>query len=1333
MNIFNTVRTWFAKAVVKATGGNLTLIPRWLRYAPFFPSWPNLVREAYKGNATVFACMWLLQRTFVSPELWAWKQNAEGEYDPIPEHVFRKLIQKPNPDMGEREFKQFVITYAPLGGSVFIWMQRGQGGGVIALWPFHRGQVTPIPGRNTEEGLVHYYVLDVGNGEYANPWGLDRHDNLMGVAIPKTEMLQWKWAIDPEYPWEGMGALIASASDVDLRNELRRFIFSLLKNDASPRVVVTMAEGEQLDEDVVMRLRAQWKQAHGGENRGTPGFLEAGMKIERLGFNMQEMQIESLADGPDVAICSGFGIQPAVVGTLVGLKNSGVQANFEEANRMYHEMTLVPLWESFSSEMQQGLSDKPQYIGIRIAFNLKAVRALQENLNETEKRLVSGWNAGALTRAQYLRGLGYEASPTDEVLKVTLTTSFVPVGQMVALPVSTQGVPPSADSAPENLESVQGLNGAQINAALDIMARLAADQISQAAAVELMVAMGLEREMAEKIVNSVEANPNALEELKRKTKGRGDAPGYGPGRFGFECATCAFFTPTYCKRYQFAAQPEDGCQAWQKYEWASTQVDLPVELHPLFFQLTGAIAEEDLIQDGREMEPHITVKYGLLPDTLAAVVQVADKAEPFALAFGEVAYFSNDEFDVVFVEVFSQELIALHEAIQKAAPHVTTHPVYQPHLTLAYLKPGLGPKYAGEELADMIRPGWNEPFLLSTRVRVAQISFSQVDGTKVILPLRGRKGEPEPEHKGDNWLHATKKRLQPLIDGQRKLRTRLQGRMEADVQAYFDGLAKRVVGRARASEKADQPPLPGFADLFEGEEPEHLARLMERYALEIAMASWEYLNVALDETIDLDLTNPAITKLLEKAAKQVRGIDQETRQAVIDLLKTANDNGWSIYDLVRGKDGHTGLEDLVAQTYRGRAEAIARTELGHAQNGASFERYKAGGVKHVMVFDNGFANSHPFCTEIDGKVVSLEWMERNPLQHPRCLVPGTQVLAPNLRTAYRRKFEGKVVTLRTASNHELTVTLNHPILTDRGWVAAGKLRPGDHVVHSLDGEGIKRLFDPYDNQMETPIENLFDASLETLGVSSVIMPGAPEQFHGDGFDGEVHIVFADGFLRGYAERFSADLMKHLEKRPLKLGMDYASLFHAEGAPFEKLKALFASTDRLVSRFGALQASFGRKLSHFQGAGFRERTDVKATPLEGFSQSASVHPDFIREHLTTRPTLIAGVQGVEIETVKEIGVDGQTSLPKAAVDDLLRNVEFIGESLDRFTSHMALVEIVEVRESDFSGHVYNLETTQGWYLANGIITHNCVRAFGPVFDYDGEVEQREVPFGGQFDG
>ncbi|EEN5283700.1 hypothetical protein YC81_22355 [Salmonella enterica subsp. enterica serovar Enteritidis] len=35
------------------------------------------------------------------------------------------------------------------------------------------------------------------------------------------------------------------------------------------------------------------------------------------------------------------------------------------------------------------------------------------------------------------------------------------------------------------------------------------------------------------------------------------------------------------------------------------------------------------------------------------------------------------------------------------------------------------------------------------------------------------------------------------------------------------------------------------------------------------------------------------------------------------------------------------------------------------------------------------------------------------------------------------------------------------------------------------------------------------------------------------------------------------------------------------------------------------------------------------------------------------------------------------------------------------------------EADFCGHVYNLENEQNWYLANGIIAHNCRSTTAPV--------------------
>lgn len=36
----------------------------------------------------------------------------------------------------------------------------------------------------------------------------------------------------------------------------------------------------------------------------------------------------------------------------------------------------------------------------------------------------------------------------------------------------------------------------------------------------------------------------------------------------------------------------------------------------------------------------------------------------------------------------------------------------------------------------------------------------------------------------------------------------------------------------------------------------------------------------------------------------------------------------------------------------------------------------------------------------------------------------------------------------------------------------------------------------------------------------------------------------------------------------------------------------------------------------------------------------------------------------------------------------------------------LDEVIEIQRYPFRGHVYNLETEEGWYIGNGIVTHNC---------------------------
>jgi hypothetical protein len=65
-----------------------------------------------------------------------------------------------------------------------------------------------------------------------------------------------------------------------------------------------------------------------------------------------------------------------------------------------------------------------------------------------------------------------------------------------------------------------------------------------------------------------------------------------------------------------------------------------------------------------------------------------------------------------------------------------------------------------------------------------------------------------------------------------------------------------------------------------------------------------------------------------------------------------------------------------------------------------------------------------------------------------------------------------------------------------------------------------------------------------------------------------------------------------------------------------------------------------------------------------------------------------------------------ALEQSAPDDGPADPEILGEALHRLAGEVLLDEIVRVDVQSFRGHVFNLETSDGLYLAEGIVTHNC---------------------------
>jgi 2'-5' RNA ligase len=181
------------------------------------------------------------------------------------------------------------------------------------------------------------------------------------------------------------------------------------------------------------------------------------------------------------------------------------------------------------------------------------------------------------------------------------------------------------------------------------------------------------------------------------------------------------------------------------HKFSSTQFDLEKAGYnrtqgppiPKIRELQEQIADEDLAEDGKEERYHVTVKYGLHtsdPEDVKRAVQkwLQGRRSPSVGAkLGAVTLFpakegeaqrGGDVYDVVKLDVDSPDLASLNRALSDGLEHTDTHPDYHPHVTLAYVKPGLGRKYIGQGL------GGHEVLLY-------ELVFSDTDKHETVIDL----------------------------------------------------------------------------------------------------------------------------------------------------------------------------------------------------------------------------------------------------------------------------------------------------------------------------------------------------------------------------------------------------------------------------------------------------------------------------------------------------------------------------------------------------------------------------------------------------------------------
>ena len=458
----------------------LPWFPEWMKHS--FPTYTfkRLVEEGYAKNSAVFACVRVHANALPEPECHVWQIDGKDRVI-VPDHPLRQLFVEPNPHMDEVEFWERFWTYAAIGGSAYIWIERSRAGEVLHLWPMSRAQIAPIP---SASGWLAGYQYTYVQGD------IER-----ALYVPPEDILPYFWAVDPLKPLEGLSPLEAAARAVDTDNEILRYVYALLKNDAVPQTLVALKDTVSADD--LKDLRERFEEKYGGDNRGSAAIIEGSeATITRIGANLDELAAETLHNIPETRIAGAFEVPAVLAGLNVGLQRA-INANARELREFYTEQTLAPRWRKLGSMLTTRLLRREFEAGPELvcAFDVSSVRALQEDRLAKMDAITRAVGPGWMLRSEGRAMMGHDSVPEDDVYLIPTGVVVTNAGELPAQPA------PDVGNDAGDIAEAKAMTGAEI------IRKAAEDKRELIDVFEQEVAKALEEQQVA-VLNSVNGNGN---------------------------------------------------------------------------------------------------------------------------------------------------------------------------------------------------------------------------------------------------------------------------------------------------------------------------------------------------------------------------------------------------------------------------------------------------------------------------------------------------------------------------------------------------------------------------------------------------------------------------------------------------------------------------------------------------------------------------------------------------------------------------------------------------------------------------------------------------------
>ncbi|KAB7616085.1 phage portal protein [Amylibacter sp. SFDW26] len=357
------------------------------------PAWSardvaSLTRTGFTGNPVGFRCVKMIAEAAAAVP-WV-LSDSERRYD---QHPLLALLARPNGAQGRADLLESFYGQMLLSGDGYFEAAGSSlDGGPEELYVLRSDRMRVIPGGDGWPVAYEYSV------------GAKKHRFDMGADVAPICHVK---AFHPQDDHYGLSPMQAAASALDVHNAASRWSKALLDNAARPSgaIVYKGLDGQgTLGSDQYNRLVDEIESNHqGARNAGRPMLLEGGLDWKPMGFSPSDMEFQKTKDSAAREVALAFGVPPM----LLGLPGDNTYSNYQEANRAFYRLTVLPLVGKVADALSAWLSG---HFGadLKLAADLDGVPALAHEreaqwnrvsgatfLSDTEKRVMLGLPAVA--------------------------------------------------------------------------------------------------------------------------------------------------------------------------------------------------------------------------------------------------------------------------------------------------------------------------------------------------------------------------------------------------------------------------------------------------------------------------------------------------------------------------------------------------------------------------------------------------------------------------------------------------------------------------------------------------------------------------------------------------------------------------------------------------------------------------------------------------------------------------------------------------------------------------------------------------------------------------